>query len=756
MENESITVTLKRLSGKKRVLNQLQCQTGRELLQELERLDHTAACASWVYKGFPLEEEEILPSQLELQEVLPWRNWKSWDVDERHIQRLDGLDQDPSVGKRHLRVNKYNPPDMSILCCKQIAPCKEDDSPTWLYACTYELALCLTSFAWRRLVLELMAFNDLQCYGSRECRVAQLRQMKRELQNLSELRENAGIDGRDGHELQATWPFGESSRIEMQEALSKKLMKHQAKRAAESQVDAEEEQQRLRTDSADLLCNLAVVLLLQPWPTSLDLQRAYAFLKQSLEMDATMDSQRFLQRVLRLLRFHELEPDDTEADGETEQSRLSVGSNVTHATQVAEARLQRENTRLPDTEVEDRRCRQLQRIWLGTPSKLRQKPLLIHMSPSAVPEGCPELNTKCVEAMLHISDMLHDDIHQVGSGLAAVTWLLLYFGLRRKHPAFLALKQVLGSSPMPSCLQLVRHLAEEKLAPATALPLCRWGPLQAVVKLEDPLRKGGARRSLMVLAQLESLILDALASIRCNELFQGFHYGHEFEGLCFRHLPKPQLSHEDQLDILDRRARVLEMLLGTPPRAYTQHPKNEGTDGGLMNRELTHGLNTISKLHLVDLAGSEKSGSDERKQAKENANINKSLSALGNVINALSSAGTARRKAFVPYRDSKLTRVLQESFSGNAFCTMIATVSPAEVNSEETFSTLQYAKRAKTIRVAATRNQESKQREELQKEVEELRKLVLEASSTEELETRHKAEIEALEAFMKDTWEEPI
>ena len=95
--------------------------------------------------------------------------------------------------------------------------------------------------------------------------------------------------------------------------------------------------------------------------------------RQSLEMDATMDSQHFLQRALRLLRFHELEPDDTPdtgADGETgetEQSRLSVGSNVTHATQVA-ARLQRENTMFPDTEVEERRCRQLQRIWLGTPS----------------------------------------------------------------------------------------------------------------------------------------------------------------------------------------------------------------------------------------------------------------------------------------------------------------------------------------------------------------------------------------------------
>lgn len=109
----------------------------------------------------------------------------------------------------------------------------------------------------------------------------------------------------------------------------------------------------------------------------------------------------------------------------------------------------------------------------------------------------------------------------VGSGLAAVTWLLLYFGLRRKHPAFLALKQVLGSSPMPNCLQLVRDLADEKLGPG---PLGPWRNLQLMVKMEDSLRKekGGARRSLMVLAQLETLILDALASIRCNELFQGF------------------------------------------------------------------------------------------------------------------------------------------------------------------------------------------------------------------------------------------
>ncbi|CAE7404957.1 KIF13B [Symbiodinium natans] len=167
--------------------------------------------------------------------------------------------------------------------------------------------------------------------------------------------------------------------------------------------------------------------------------------------------------------------------------------------------------------------------------------------------------------------------------------------------------------------------------------------------------------------------------------------------------------------------------------------------------------NTISKLNLVDLAGSERNDSEERSQAKEGANINKSLSALSNVINALSatSAGGGRR-AFVPYRDSKLTRVLQESLGGNALCTMIAAVSPAKNNVEESWSTLQYAKRAKTIRVAATRNEETKQRQQMEKEVEALRQraLVETPGVVNELEEKHRAEIEALEAFMRQTWED--
>jgi hypothetical protein len=79
---------------------------------------------------------------------------------------------------------------------------------------------------------------------------------------------------------------------------------------------------------------------------------------------------------------------------------------------------------------------------------------------------------------------------------------------------------------------------------------------------------------------------------------------------------------------------------------------------------------------------------------KEGAAINKSLSALGNVINALAEG----KRSHVPYRDSKLTRLLQESLGGNSLTVMIATVSPSVFNMEETLSTLQYANRAKNIK----------------------------------------------------------
>eukprot|EP00928_Gymnodinium_smaydae_P033197 TRINITY_DN23843_c0_g2_i2.p1 TRINITY_DN23843_c0_g2~~TRINITY_DN23843_c0_g2_i2.p1 ORF type:complete len:718 (+),score=225.32 TRINITY_DN23843_c0_g2_i2:188-2341(+) len=104
----------------------------------------------------------------------------------------------------------------------------------------------------------------------------------------------------------------------------------------------------------------------------------------------------------------------------------------------------------------------------------------------------------------------------------------------------------------------------------------------------------------------------------------------------------------------------------------------------------------VGKLHLVDLAGSEKVGktgtSGER--LDEARNINRSLSALGNVINAL----TDKKTAHVPYRDSKLTRVLQESLGGNSKTSLIITCSPSVLNESETISTCRFGQRAKMIK----------------------------------------------------------
>merc|ERR1719160_1493154 len=133
--------------------------------------------------------------------------------------------------------------------------------------------------------------------------------------------------------------------------------------------------------------------------------------------------------------------------------------------------------------------------------------------------------------------------------------------------------------------------------------------------------------------------------------------------------------------------------------------------------------NVFAKLNLVDLAGSERQkGTGASGQTlKEGANINKSLSALGNVINALVECANGK-KVFIPYRNSKLTRVLQESLGGNSLCTMLATLSPAACNYEETLSTLRYANRTKAIKVSATKNEEASQISRLQAEVAELKK----------------------------------
>ncbi|GBN68827.1 Kinesin-like protein KIF3B, partial [Araneus ventricosus] len=104
----------------------------------------------------------------------------------------------------------------------------------------------------------------------------------------------------------------------------------------------------------------------------------------------------------------------------------------------------------------------------------------------------------------------------------------------------------------------------------------------------------------------------------------------------------------------------------------------------------------IGKLNLVDLAGSEKQAKTGAvgSTQKESIKINLSLSALGNVISALVDG----KSTHVPYRDSKLTRLLQDSLGGNAKTIMIANIGPASYNLEETITTLRYANRAKNIK----------------------------------------------------------
>ncbi|KAH8095176.1 hypothetical protein JL720_2454 [Aureococcus anophagefferens] len=112
----------------------------------------------------------------------------------------------------------------------------------------------------------------------------------------------------------------------------------------------------------------------------------------------------------------------------------------------------------------------------------------------------------------------------------------------------------------------------------------------------------------------------------------------------------------------------------------------------------------IGKLSLVDLAGSERAANTKNRgdRLKEGANINRSLLTLGNCINALGDK--SNRGQFVPYRDSKLTRLLKDSLGGNCRTVMIANISASNASFEETLNTLKYANRAKNIKTDVKRN----------------------------------------------------
>ncbi|XP_028998004.1 kinesin-like protein KIF3C [Betta splendens] len=129
----------------------------------------------------------------------------------------------------------------------------------------------------------------------------------------------------------------------------------------------------------------------------------------------------------------------------------------------------------------------------------------------------------------------------------------------------------------------------------------------------------------------------------------------------------------------------------------------------------------VGRLNLVDLAGSERQAKTgiQGERLKEAAKINLSLSALGNVISALADG----RSGHVPYRDSKLTRLLQDSLGGNAKTVMVATLGPASQHYEETLTTLRYANRAKNIQNQPRVNEDPKDAllREFQREIARLR-----------------------------------
>ncbi|XP_077082411.1 kinesin-like protein KIF1A isoform X18 [Siphateles boraxobius] len=166
----------------------------------------------------------------------------------------------------------------------------------------------------------------------------------------------------------------------------------------------------------------------------------------------------------------------------------------------------------------------------------------------------------------------------------------------------------------------------------------------------------------------------------------------------------------------------------------------------------------VSKISLVDLAGSERADSTGAKgtRLKEGANINKSLTTLGKVISALAEIDSAPNKnkkkkkveSFIPYRDSVLTWLLRENLGGNSRTAMVAALSPADINYDETLSTLRYADRAKQIRCNAVINEDPNNRlvRELKEEVARLKDLLYAQGLGDIIET-YRAQVPGMSAL---------
>ncbi|XP_059704364.1 kinesin-like protein KIF18A isoform X2 [Haemorhous mexicanus] len=226
---------------------------------------------------------------------------------------------------------------------------------------------------------------------------------------------------------------------------------------------------------------------------------------------------------------------------------------------------------------------------------------------------------------------------------------------------------------------------------------------------------------------------------------------------------------------------ILQMLdYGNKNR--TQHPTDVNASSSrshavfqiyLRQQDKTASINQnirIAKMSLIDLAGSERAKATSAKGARfvEGTNINRSLLALGNVINALSDP---KSKKHIPYRNSKLTRLLKDSLGGNCRTIMIAAISPSSLFYDDTYNTLKYANRAKDIKSTLKSNvvsldshisQYAKICDEQKKEIlmlkeklreyEEKQASIPENHNTAELSTNQRVEIERYKEILKNVF----
>ncbi|KAG9390576.1 Kinesin protein 1B [Carpediemonas membranifera] len=206
------------------------------------------------------------------------------------------------------------------------------------------------------------------------------------------------------------------------------------------------------------------------------------------------------------------------------------------------------------------------------------------------------------------------------------------------------------------------------------------------------------------------------------------------KGIYVENLSRLQVSSADEIERLIDTGAKNRTVAATAMNATSSRSHSVFTiyfKQTKLNKGTLQASDIESKINLVDLAGSERAASTGALSAgadsstfKEGCAINKSLSALGNVISALADkAKNPKAKMVVPYRDSSLTRLLQESLGGNSKTAMVAALSPADINYEETLSTLRYADRAKKIKNSAKKNESpnAKLIRELKEEIQRLR-----------------------------------